>query len=175
MHFLSPIGQKLNITFDDVEETGEAKIFGLTFSAPESFFNPLLMYWKDDPEFQDIQGRFKQIVSYNSLANIEFEGRTMKSTFDALMYSFDNDLVVIGGTRGYSIRLRYSLKKEKKDLLKAICYKISSTPETLYNVIVYDYAKEAFLPDYDYKYYGDFKISAYVVSDSVTYYVAPAK
>lgn len=163
------------VSFDHVKEPVETKIFGLDFKATKSFTNGNLFYWEDDTEFLDIQSRFKEIVSYNSLANMNFEENKMSSTFNSDMYSFDHDLVVDGWENTFSIKIKYSLNDTKKQLLKAICYKISSTPETLYNVIVYDYTKEAFIPDYDYRYYGDFKISAYNIMDSVVYYVKPAK
>lgn len=164
------------VSFDNIEEPGETEIFGLTFKAPEEFADGRLLNWDKDPEIKDIQSRFKEIVKYNSLANIEIESYNyLKCCFDALMFSFDYDLKVSGGSGGFSILISYSLKEEKKQMLKAICYKISSTPETLYNVIVHDYSKEAFLSETDYRYYGDFKIRAINIRDSVMYDISPAK
>lgn len=164
------------ISFDDIKEPGETEIFGLTFKAPEEFANGNLIYWDEDPEIVDIQSRFKEIVPRNSLANIEIDYyNVLKCNFNSFAYSFYYDLKASGGSGGFSITIDSSLNDAKKQMLKAICYKISTTPETLYNVIVYDYAKEAFIPEYDYRCYGDFKISASNIHDSVSYHIYPAK
>lgn len=162
------------VQFDNIEEPGKTEIFGLTFNAPESFTNPNLVYWDEDPEMTDIQSKFKDIVSYNSLATMEIEKNYVKCTFNSIYASFYYDLTVTRGMKGFFITIRYSLNEVKRQMLKALCYKISSTPETLYNVIVYDYTKEAFLPDFDYRYYGDFQICAYISGEYATYYVKPA-
>lgn len=166
------------VSFDDIKEPGVAEIFGLTFKAPESFVNTKYLYWDNDPEFIDIKSRFNEIVSYNGLATLEFDGLKLKATFNSMSYSFDYDFEASGGGEknpGFTIIIEKSLNETKRQLLKAVCYKISSTPETLYNVIVYDYNKEAFLPEYDCRYYGDFIISASNSYNCAMYFIKPAK
>lgn len=161
------------VSFDNIKEPGEAEILGLTFKAPEKFTYGNTFYWETDPEFIDIQKRFKDIV-YNAVACMEFDDRKLNSTFDSDRFSFDYDLKAHGSGDGFYIIIKNSLSETKRQVLKAICYKISSTPETLYNVIVHDYNKEAFLSNYDCRYYGDFKISAYVIDDEIMYTIEPA-
>lgn len=85
------------VSFDDIKEPGVAEIFGLTFKAPESFVNTKYLYWDNDPEFIDIKSRFNEIVSYNGLATLEFDGLKLKATFNSMSYSFDYDFEASGG------------------------------------------------------------------------------
>lgn len=153
------------MTFDNIEEPKSTNILGVTFQAPESFVPPQNnSSWEENPEIASLIPKVMEITPRNSLSNIYAKYEMLQYAYNPSYTSSSYDFIVRSNLIGdnYRIVISGSLNDAKKHLLKAACYKISSTPETLYNVIVHDHNESAFLTTYEIKHFGDFSIQAYM-------------
>ena len=150
------------ISFDNIEEPRTTDILGVTFQAPESYVPSFyITSWEEDPQMAALIPKVMEITPKNSLSNIYAKYDELQYAYNPSYASFQYDFKVRSfGKTSYSIVISGSLNEPKKQLLKAVCYMISSTPETLYNVIVHDHNESAFLTSYEEKHFGDFSIHA---------------
>lgn len=156
----TPYSQLWYKTFVDlnVKEYDSVELYGVTFPRRDHFLE--LYETKDDinrksfPEFQAIQDKVKEYTqAYRKVNNIKttssgsFElTADRNSTFAYLKetYTFFHAFsVIVDSINGedywvLSINTQFQPVEADLNALKAVCYLISSTPETLYNVITYD-------------------------------------
>jgi hypothetical protein len=156
----TPYSQLWYKTFVDlnVEEKDSVELYGITFPRRENFLE--VYQTKEDidgnrfPEFQAMKDlsveyteAYRKANKIKTTGNGSFElvvDRNLTFAYLKETYTFFNAFSVydhkINGEDYWSININTQFQPVEADLnaLKAVCYFISSTPETLYNVITYD-------------------------------------
>lgn len=142
----------------NVKEYDSVELYGVTFPRRDHFLE--LYETRDDinrksfPEFQAIQDKVKEYTeAYRKANNIKTSSNgsfeltaDRNSTFAYLkethtfFHAFSVVDDTINGEDYWVLNMNTQFQPVEADLnaLKAVCYLISSTPETLYNVITYD-------------------------------------
>jgi hypothetical protein len=158
----------------NIKEPLTTDIYGVTFTAPTRFMYPWEVNWDEDKEFAALQAKQDEFKA--TYENGEKFGSGLDLSSERLTYNYDcfysslvYNLYVDNHVDSsfesadddfyYNIHIARKLYIPVKNILKAICYKISSTPETLYQVILYDHETKAFLSSKEWKQYGDFEIT----------------
>jgi hypothetical protein len=155
----TPYSQLWYKTFENLEvkEPGETELYGVTFTARDHFLEvyetrdgldgkyfPVYQAMKDKAaEYTKAYREANKVKTTVSELQLTVGGNSTFAYDKETNYFLHAILVqseTINNEDYYVINISQQFKQTEADLysLKALCYYISSTPETLYNVITYD-------------------------------------
>ncbi len=164
---VTPYSQPWYKTFIDLnkKEPGETELYGVTFKARDRFLQTYEtiddLEGKRFPGYQAMKDKAKEYSeAYRKANKIKDNAIGYQLTVDTnqdFTYEKSTDTYFqavsirrerINHEDYWSINFSMQFRDNEADLnaLKALCYFISSTPETLYNVITYDLFTESVLP-----------------------------
>ena len=156
---MTPYSQLWYKTFVDlnVKEPGKTEIYGVTFTARDHMLESYEIKYgldkKKSPVYQAMQdkaleytkayrkaNKINTTVSEYQLTVGGYSNFGYEKATHYFMHAISLNSVRINNEDYWTINVVQNFSDNEADLnsLKALCYFISSTPETLYNVIVYD-------------------------------------